>query len=131
MSDGHIGQVAWNKNKRDIYSEKSLLKMKESHTGVKLPRERVEKSRAGIIRAWTPAKKEKARVTALNRHYVPTKETLEKMRSAAIKREALKKKNGFVGYWKGKKMPPHKENCKCAGCMSKRGTPYRRKTYRS
>lgn len=59
MSDGHIGQVAWNKNKRDIYSEKSLLKMKESHTGVKLPRERVEKSRAGIIRAWTPAKKKK------------------------------------------------------------------------
>lgn len=35
--------------------------------------------------------------------------------------------NGRVGYWKGKKMLPHKELCKCASCMSKRGLSYRRK----
>jgi hypothetical protein len=32
--------------------------------------------------------------------------------------------NGRVGYWKGKKMPPHKEGCRCASCMSKRGEGY-------
>lgn len=32
--------------------------------------------------------------------------------------------NGRVGTWKGKHTPPHKEGCRCASCMSKRGLSY-------
>jgi hypothetical protein len=34
ISDGHMGQVAWNKGKVGVYSEETLLKMSESHIGI-------------------------------------------------------------------------------------------------
>jgi len=73
LSESHLGQVAWNKGKRGIYSEQSLQKMSENRKGKNKGRKHSEET------------KRKIGIKSASRKYGPMSEEHKQKISLALK----------------------------------------------